>query len=527
MVNMPRSGITAYDLLISCPGDVIKYVDVIRECVDGFNRTIGRVNNAEIAVRHWSTDSYPQSGDKPQELLNKQFVQDCDAAVAILWTKFGTPTDKYGSGTEEEIEEMLSSDKQVFMYFLDVPVNPQDLDISQYEKVREFREKYKDKGIYFVVKDENDLRKQFTNHLAMHFLPLVAGEKMSPVPTSAPLLQIEDINAGSSKEFIVMQSSFLESELLENKKNIIIGEISALKENYLPRRAEVKPEEKSVNPILKETIDIQKLLGSAYFKNGEVSAVTIPDEWKSNIVQFASKNGIEISSDFWNLGNLDQRVPVLRPAFVGSGVTLEGSDDEQERYHAIEDLYCHLQEYNEYSAYFSEVDEQNIVELILANVGNTFDEDIDVKLIFKKDSVLSRAEIPIPGIDIMKEILDMDFLRFVYKIRVSDSISKYSGYPAQLPTYTMPVPFESDYEIYNKQKQQYQDDIREIFCYQFFTKDDCDILTFHVDYLKHNTKMAFPSVLVLKNSPEIIEYEITSKYIADVVKGALHVGNKT
>lgn len=35
------------------------------------------------------------------------------AAVAIFWTKFGTPTDKYGSGTEEEIEEMLSSNKQV------------------------------------------------------------------------------------------------------------------------------------------------------------------------------------------------------------------------------------------------------------------------------------------------------------------------------------------------------------------------------------------------------------------------------
>ena len=34
-------------------------------------------------------------------------MRDCDAAVAIFWTKFGTPTDKYGSGTEEEIEEML------------------------------------------------------------------------------------------------------------------------------------------------------------------------------------------------------------------------------------------------------------------------------------------------------------------------------------------------------------------------------------------------------------------------------------
>jgi len=33
---MPRRGITAYDLLISCPGDVIEFIGVIRECIDNF-----------------------------------------------------------------------------------------------------------------------------------------------------------------------------------------------------------------------------------------------------------------------------------------------------------------------------------------------------------------------------------------------------------------------------------------------------------------------------------------------------------
>jgi len=67
---MPRTGITAYDLLISCPGGVAKYVNVVKESIDKFNRLLGRINNAEIVDRHWSTDSYSQSGDKPQELLN-------------------------------------------------------------------------------------------------------------------------------------------------------------------------------------------------------------------------------------------------------------------------------------------------------------------------------------------------------------------------------------------------------------------------------------------------------------------------
>ena len=84
-VFMTRVGITAYDLLISCPGDVNQFIDIIRECVDNFNRVYGNINNMEIVTKHWSTDSYPQSGDKPQELLNKQFVRECDAAVAIFW----------------------------------------------------------------------------------------------------------------------------------------------------------------------------------------------------------------------------------------------------------------------------------------------------------------------------------------------------------------------------------------------------------------------------------------------------------
>lgn len=52
---MPRKNVTAYDLLISCPGDVSKYVDVVRECIESFNITIGRLNSAEIVGQHWST----------------------------------------------------------------------------------------------------------------------------------------------------------------------------------------------------------------------------------------------------------------------------------------------------------------------------------------------------------------------------------------------------------------------------------------------------------------------------------------
>lgn len=100
---MPKLGITTYDLLISCPSDIKDEIVIIKDVVEMFNNLFGQANNIQIITKHWSKNSYPESGGKPQAILNKQFVFDCDAAVAVFWTRFGTPTDEYDSGTEEEI----------------------------------------------------------------------------------------------------------------------------------------------------------------------------------------------------------------------------------------------------------------------------------------------------------------------------------------------------------------------------------------------------------------------------------------
>ncbi|HGI5165042.1 TPA: hypothetical protein ACJS37_000636 [Streptococcus agalactiae] len=234
---MPRKGVTIYDLLLSCPGDVTDYLEIIKESVESFNRTFGNLNNIEVVTKHWSTNSYPESGDKPQELLNKQFVRDCDAAVAVFWTRFGTPTDKYGSGTEEEIEEMLLAKKQVFMYFLNSPINPSELNQDQYQKVLEFREKYKDKGIYAIVDDKFDFQRQFTNHLSLYFLSLISEVGHSKSETLNPILKIRDLNTFSEEYCSINMNHLLESEFIKNQKDKIIESIETLNNFILPERS--------------------------------------------------------------------------------------------------------------------------------------------------------------------------------------------------------------------------------------------------------------------------------------------------
>ena len=165
---MPKT-INRYDVLISCPSDVGEYVDSIKSAISRFNSTIGEYKDIVFRTRYWKDDSFAQSGGKAQELLNKQIVETSDLAVAVFWTKFGEPTEHYASGTEEEIETMISNGKQVFVYFLDKPISPSTLNSKEYKKIINFKKKYCGQGIYVTVKDEIKLESDILDGLTHYF----------------------------------------------------------------------------------------------------------------------------------------------------------------------------------------------------------------------------------------------------------------------------------------------------------------------------------------------------------------------
>lgn len=488
------------------PRCVLQYADVVKECVETFNHTLGRLNNSEIVTRHWSTDSFPQSGDRPQELLNKQFVRDCDAAVAIFWTKFGTSTDKYDSGTEEEIAEMLSSGKQVFLYFVDAPISPSNINHAQYQKVNDFKEKYRSEGLYSTVKSEDDFRTQFSNHLTMYFLPLMTGEEPKRSGSLMPALQIQDYNSGDINTASVYHSEFVKSKLIADQFQDICVKFAELQKNCLPERTPKKVEEPSPNLIPGKGTDLTTTLGVARFLSDTETDADIPERWKSEILKFAKSNGLELDESFWYIGNLKKRTSFPTLPYGNSGISLEGTDDEKQRYESMRDLYWAIVEYEEYTSYFSQVDAQKFVELVVANVGTSFDEDIDVKLFIPKGCTIPCECFPIPEINIIEPILNMRFLESVYEMDPTADVGSYSDYA--------PSPVDFDYQVpdlfgntsamdeYKKHKHKYTEQLKRIISYQMYEKDDNDILMFHISYIKHNTKMAFPSVLVFGRLPE-------------------------
>lgn len=164
--------IKIFDVLFSCPSGVYEECfAVVNRAVEIFNREAVDLYSIAILLRHWSTDSYPQSGGAAQDLLDAQIVNNSDLAIAVFWTRFGTPTEKYGSGTEEEIKLLMGLGKQIFLYFLDKPIPPSMTDSSDYhenrKKILEFQKQYD--GLYCVIRNEEELEKKIIDHLKQYF----------------------------------------------------------------------------------------------------------------------------------------------------------------------------------------------------------------------------------------------------------------------------------------------------------------------------------------------------------------------
>lgn len=524
---MPHSGVTVYDLLLSCPGDVLDLKPTIDECVKSFNSTIGELNNVHVELKHWSTHSFPQSGDKPQKLLNKQFVVDCDMCIALLGTRFGTPTDKYDSGTEEEIEEMLNQKKQVFMYFVERNVNLNDIDLEQLNKVRKFKEKYATKGLYSVVKNASELRTQFQNALTAYLLNIITPNSFDNHSKLSPNLVISS-SALSNDTLEFTHSGFQNVSLVKDKQqeiNRIISSIDILKIELSDNNETPKPqvfsdeqiEEMPTGEVLK-AFDENKIPKEQMLKVlpnlvPKIIDVIISEQDKELILNYCNKYNVSISSDFWDLGNLKQKISSSIFNY-SSQDTMEylGTDSEKRKKELYDDLILKISEFNDIIDYFSQIDNLYYVSLYVSNDGTTFDEDIDVRLYISKGHIVKPEDIPQPKTMFIDDVVKDNYPKYIFRNYHDPEIDDYSNYPVSA---NIPKSFFSIYSSYNQVellKKEYIDLVKYVFCYDIRDNGNEDILIFNIPYLKQNTKMFFPSFLFFRTIPESIRYEICSKH---------------
>lgn len=155
---------TVIRMLIASPGDVSKERDVVTECIYAWNAAHFEMTGILLQPVRWETHTYPESGDRPQALINRQIVESGDCLIGIFGARLGTPTGNALSGTIEEIEIFRKAAKNISLYFstADVPRNADREQLAALEAYQ--RERQKD-TLYAEFSDAEALRRLVTQHL--------------------------------------------------------------------------------------------------------------------------------------------------------------------------------------------------------------------------------------------------------------------------------------------------------------------------------------------------------------------------
>ena len=104
-----------FNVMIASPGDAASERTIIRDVIYEWNAVHSESRNIVLMPIGWESHSSPEMGSSAQEITNKQVLDKCDFLVGVFWTRIGTATSEYASGTVEEIEKHISSGKPAML----------------------------------------------------------------------------------------------------------------------------------------------------------------------------------------------------------------------------------------------------------------------------------------------------------------------------------------------------------------------------------------------------------------------------
>ena len=248
-------------LFLSSPGDVEPERAKVRTVVEQVNRMLGDTLGIVLEVVDWKTHVVPDMG-RPQEVINQQ-VGDYDIFVGILWKRFGTPTGKAESGTEEEFNIAYANWQEfgrprILFYFSQVPYMPRNLEENkQWGKVLEFKAKFWEKQTGLVI--DYQTVEEFSDLLREHLVK-VLQEWFKPI--KAPPVELAD--------FIVYLKYLRQGTMHIDIRGLVTGKGKIhqfpIDELYIPLRTRygIREEREMVkgtydDPLLQEALKERRL----------------------------------------------------------------------------------------------------------------------------------------------------------------------------------------------------------------------------------------------------------------------------
>ncbi len=157
-------------IFVGSPSDVVEERIILEEVVKDINHQWSKSLKIRFELLKWETDTHPDIGKYPQEVINSQIENDFDIFIGIFWTRFGTQTENAGSGTEEEYNRVYERYKNIgnvniCIYFKDMAVSISKIDPEQLAKINAFKSKIIGQGVLYCQFNRSD---DFKNIIRSH-----------------------------------------------------------------------------------------------------------------------------------------------------------------------------------------------------------------------------------------------------------------------------------------------------------------------------------------------------------------------
>lgn len=156
-----------FNVMIASPSDVAAERGLVREIVHEWNAVHSFTRRIVLQPVGWETHSSPAMGAHPQQILNEQVLARCDLLVGVFWTRVGTRTPNYESGSVEEIERHIFAGRPAMLYFSNSPVHIDSVDSAQFQELKEFKASCMNRGLFASYDNLTDFRDKLYRHLQL------------------------------------------------------------------------------------------------------------------------------------------------------------------------------------------------------------------------------------------------------------------------------------------------------------------------------------------------------------------------
>ena len=186
-------------VFLSSPSGLDAERKAVRDVLAQLNADLGSTFGLHFSVVGSDSHAVPGVGSDPQDVINQQAIDVSDIYLGIMWHRYGTPTPRSGSGTQEEFDRAMKRHPRphVLFYFKTTAAPLLDIDPEQLHSVRSFRTRMRDVGALYS--DFGNLE-ELKIHLRTHFTALMVRlgarpRSDSPPPTDAtvPRQEISDL----------------------------------------------------------------------------------------------------------------------------------------------------------------------------------------------------------------------------------------------------------------------------------------------------------------------------------------------